>query len=103
MCFCCYAEPSSFAAGEPCTVCHDAFEAETKVVELACSHCFHEDCIMPWLETHNTCPVCRSKLASSAPRPDENQEGAGADGTADRRGGFGNFLRGIAQGFNGRR
>ena len=54
-------------AGEPCTVCHDDFVAGITVVELPCLHCFHEDCILPWLETHNTCPVCRSELPAGEP------------------------------------
>lgn len=37
-------------AGDACTVCHEECEAGTIVVQLPCSHCFHEDCIMPWLE-----------------------------------------------------
>lgn len=49
-------------AGEPCSVCHDEFIEKSKVVELCCSHCFHADCIKPWLGTHNTCPVCRIEL-----------------------------------------
>lgn len=79
-------------AGEPCTVCHDEFDEGEKVVELPCSHvsfdafvlyhmqhhvvvslylialtllqCFHKTCLVPWLETHNTCPVCRIELES---------------------------------------
>jgi hypothetical protein len=49
-------------AGEPCPVCHEEFVEKSKVAELCCSHCFHGDCIKPWLETHNTCPVCRIEL-----------------------------------------
>lgn len=38
------------SVGEPCTVCHDTFQAEEQVLQLPCNHCFHEDCIMPWLK-----------------------------------------------------
>lgn len=50
------------AAGEPCSICHEAYGAGDEVVELPCDHCFHPDCVMPWLEAHNTCPVCRLEL-----------------------------------------
>ena len=49
-------------AGESCSVCRDEFVEKNKVVELCCSHCFHKNCIKPWLKTHNTCPVCRIEL-----------------------------------------
>ncbi len=42
-------EWASCLPGEQCTVCHDAFETGGEVVELPCRHCFHEDCILPWL------------------------------------------------------
>ena len=29
---------------------------------LECDHCFHAPCIVPWLELHGTCPVCRKEL-----------------------------------------
>lgn len=48
-----------------CAVCKDQFEldtddpAEQVVVTLPCKHPFHEPCIIPWLKSSGTCPVCR--------------------------------------------
>ncbi|CAF2155059.1 unnamed protein product [Brassica napus] len=30
--------------------------------KLPCGHCYHDNCILPWLETRNSCPVCRFQL-----------------------------------------
>lgn len=79
------------AAGEACTVCHDAYDAGAEVVELPCSHCFHEDCISPWLDTHNSCPVCRYELPTEeddgSPSRAGRQDGQPADSGGRRRGG----------------
>ena len=33
-----------------CSVCMEAFTLNETVKQLPCQHCFHNDCIMPWLE-----------------------------------------------------
>lgn len=45
-----------------CAICKDEVMAEEKVRKLPCSHCYHGDCILPWLNIRNTCPVCRFEL-----------------------------------------
>ena len=37
--------------GDACTVCHDDFQEGGEVLQLPCKHCFHQDCLMPWLES----------------------------------------------------
>lgn len=45
-----------------CYVCQETYEVGSTCLKLPCSHCFHKECIHPWLKDHNTCPVCREKL-----------------------------------------
>ena len=46
----------------PCAVCLNSFEVNEVVKKTPCNHAFHSDCILPWLQSHTTCPVCRSPL-----------------------------------------
>ena len=41
---------------ESCSVCWEDFTEGEQVKLLECEHCFHEGCIVPWLELHGTCP-----------------------------------------------
>lgn len=45
-----------------CSVCLDDFEMGAKAKEMPCNHKFHSGCILPWLELHSSCPVCRFQL-----------------------------------------
>lgn len=48
-----------------CAVCKEQFKTDTEdpdeqiVITLPCKHPFHEPCILPWLKSSGTCPVCR--------------------------------------------
>jgi len=44
------------------------FQITETVRRLPCVHIYHENCIVPWLELHGTCPVCRKTLNDN---PDE--------------------------------
>ncbi|GAB2215331.1 hypothetical protein Droror1_Dr00019714 [Drosera rotundifolia] len=45
-----------------CAVCLNEFELGSEVKQMPCKHVFHGECILPWLELHNSCPVCRHEL-----------------------------------------
>lgn len=53
---------ASVDANLQCMVCFEDYKLDEKVRELPCSHLYHSICIVPWLELHGTCPVCRSSV-----------------------------------------
>lgn len=59
-----------------CTVCMEEFKTGEQVKRLPCQHHFHPDCIVPWLELHGTCPICRKLLN------DEGGSESGAGGSS---------------------
>ncbi|XP_015063692.1 E3 ubiquitin ligase BIG BROTHER-related-like isoform X2 [Solanum pennellii] len=62
-----------------CAVCKDEILSTEKVTRLPCSHYYHCDCIMPWLNIRNTCPVCRHELPTdNADYERENGRSAGS-------------------------
>ena len=65
-----------------CSVCWDDFKLDEDVRQLKCEHIFHENCIIPWLELHNTCPVCRQEQepGSSENQPQQPPNSSSASG-----------------------
>ena len=49
---------------EQCSIClgelsFEGCDDHQKVVEMPCSHVYHKDCVVRWLETSHFCPLCR--------------------------------------------
>jgi len=61
-----------------CPVCLEDYAPGERAREMPCRHRFHANCIVPWLEMHSSCPVCRFQL----PADDDNKSscGSGPDG-----------------------
>jgi Ring finger domain/PA domain len=45
-----------------CSICQDDMEVGEQILKLHCRHCYHTACVMSWLESHNTCPLCRHEM-----------------------------------------
>ncbi|KAJ7070795.1 hypothetical protein C8F01DRAFT_1107886 [Mycena amicta] len=87
-------EQGSKTLEKDCAICQEQFKLETEdpdeqvVVTLPCDahHSFHEPCIMPWLKSSGTCPVCRYALV---PQPEHHAPppaNDGNNGSSSRRG-----------------
>ncbi|KAJ8673157.1 hypothetical protein QAD02_004419 [Eretmocerus hayati] len=59
-----------------CSVCWEDFTLNEPVKQLSCQHHYHEPCIVPWLELHGTCPICRQSLGDQS-TVDANQDTVG--------------------------
>jgi len=51
--------------GDVCVVCHEQWTEGKQVVTMPCKHSFDEECLLPWLEIHNSCPTCRYEIRSA--------------------------------------
>ena len=58
-----------FKETEKCCICLKQFVAN-ETVKVDCGHKFHVQCLTPWLQLHNSCPLCRTEF----PTDDEEYE-----------------------------
>lgn len=70
-----------------CSVCWEDFSLGEKVRKLHCDHLYHEPCIVPWLELHGTCPVCRKSQEPGGGGAEKPAEGAAASSEGGSRSG----------------
>lgn len=50
-----------------CAICLDGYEeGEVLISSKYCSHLFHKDCILEWLDKHDVCPCCRVDMVTDS-------------------------------------
>ncbi|XP_015123349.1 E3 ubiquitin-protein ligase RNF126 [Diachasma alloeum] len=59
-----------------CSICWEDFILSESVRQLSCKHLYHTPCIVPWLELHGTCPICRQSLGDQS-SAEANQDEVG--------------------------
>jgi len=57
-------ENRSLRGSEENTECSICLESEGTMIPTVCGHKFHTNCLMGWLNNHNSCPVCRHNLVT---------------------------------------
>ena len=45
-----------------CAICLENYETNDEILIFRCNHCFHPDCIEPWISDNNVCPICKQPI-----------------------------------------
>lgn len=64
-----------------CSVCWEDFKLSEPVRKLVCEHFYHTQCIVPWLQLHGTCPICRKALNDETASSNTNSGGTSSPET----------------------
>ncbi|MCL7032858.1 hypothetical protein MKW94_001029 [Papaver nudicaule] len=86
--------------GLVCAVCKESMPAGEKAKKLPCEHSYHGDCIVPWLSTRNSCPICRFELPTDDPEYEEEKQKKIKKSVSVSNAGGGGVARGEASGSN---
>ncbi|CAK0892230.1 unnamed protein product [Prorocentrum cordatum] len=54
--------PADTAGLSLCVVCQEGFEVQERILELGCSHVFHQACLEQWLVVTARCPTCKCSV-----------------------------------------
>ena len=74
--------PNNFVEKEyeeqSCAICFEKVKKESDInfclKPLSCKHQFHRRCIIPWIRTNDTCPVCRKKKRTGRTNVNNEEE-----------------------------
>jgi len=58
-----------------CSICLVPLEAGDRIGKLPCRHPMHVECLKPWLQRQNACPLCK-RVKVAQPRYDEENDNA---------------------------
>ena len=45
-----------------CSICLLKYKKSDIIKEFPCSHVFHKNCILKWIEKSNICPLCKYNI-----------------------------------------
>ena len=54
-----------------CPICSEDYTPNEEVLKLPCAHLYHNNCVLPWLDTKKTCPICRFEFKNELPSNEE--------------------------------
>jgi len=58
-----------------CPICYEPATSNTNNCTLSCSHTFHLKCMTTWMQSAQTCPMCRMDFAEpEPPQPDPSTD-----------------------------
>ncbi|CAN6362089.1 unnamed protein product [Urochloa humidicola] len=75
---------NEISGGVTCPVCKDDMSIKTVAKQLPCMHLYHSSCILPWLSSRNTCPVCRYELPTDDMEYERSKHATANDGGIHR-------------------